>query len=128
MMLFSSSASRFVLVLAAAFNSAVMSATMLRGNSPITTAADTPVESVADAHNRMLLLPAFSDGDDQADLAVQSGAGVAFTSPAATINGSVCGYTFLTGEPVDIIGNGDYILLQGGNAYQGGCGPAFLND
>jgi hypothetical protein len=125
-MLFSSNTSLFVLVLAAAYNS-VTSATMLRGNAPSTTVADTPAQSLAVAqHTRMLLLPSLSDHMDvtQADLAVQSETGIAFISPPSTIKGSVCGNDFLTGNPVNIAGNGDYDLEEGELAYEGGCSPA----
>jgi hypothetical protein len=123
-MLFSSNTSRFVLVFAAAYNS-VTSATMLRGNAASTTVADIPAQSLADAHTR-ILLSSLSDHENvtQADLAVQSATGVAFTSPPSTIKGSVCGNDFLTGNPANADGIGDYILAEGGIAYKGGCSPA----
>jgi hypothetical protein len=75
----------------------------------------------------MLLLDPFTG--EHADLAVQSGAELVFTSPPATVKGDVCGDQAFTGDPVirDVDGNvsgGDYILEDGKAAYIGGCGSS----
>jgi hypothetical protein len=96
MMFFSSTTCRIVLVLAAACN-AVTSAKeakvelskdhrpALRGN------AATPVESLADAHGRMLDTTA-------AGYSVQAGAAIVFTHPPTVIHGgNVCAFGAVTG-------------------------------
>ena len=100
---------------------------MLRGNSPISPASDTPTESLVDAHARMLLP---SHESHEGSLAVQAGAGIAFEgSLPTTINGNVCGESVFTGDPVMTgVPGGDYILERGGNAYQDGCGPSTLSN
>jgi hypothetical protein len=130
MMFFSSKASRFVLVLAAACNPLTSATTMLRGNSPATAAVED--ESLADdQHSRMLL--EFYQGP-QANLAVQSGAEIDFASPPSTIKGSVCADSSFTGDAVipGLVG-GHYVLedttaTDTATAYTGGCGPADLID
>ena len=114
-MMYSSIAFRFVL---AAALSAATSATMLRGTSPITNTADTPVESLVDAQSRGLgLLQSYEEADVTKGLAVHGGVGVTFTRPSSTVkSGNVCGQTFFTGDSTP----GDYDLLNG-EAYQGGC-------
>jgi hypothetical protein len=120
----------FTFVLAAASFNAVTAAaedyhSVLRGNLP----SDT-VESLADAHGRMLLT-AFPSGSDLKDLAVMSGAGIVFTHPPTTIygNGDVCADSSFTGllssssdEPVDL----EYAFDGNGEAFTGGCGPLYL--
>jgi hypothetical protein len=125
MLFFHSNTCRVVLVLAAACTNSVTSATMLRGNSPImTTTEATHVESLAEAHSRILL--EFYDGA-QADLAVQSGAEIAFTNPPTKIKGNVCADSAFTGD-LSNAGIGGYELTEGNAAYIGGCGPSDLID
>jgi hypothetical protein len=126
-MMYSSNASRFALVLAAACNAVVTSATMLRGNLPITSAVGAPVESLADAAHSRILLGSYA-GQPPGNLAVQSaGAEIAFASPPTTITqGNVCGDSGLTGDPV-LDGVGSYDLLNG-TAYIGGCDSSALNN
>jgi hypothetical protein len=127
--MFSSNASRYLLVLTAAF-SPVTSATMLRGNLPIlTTASDTPVESLDDTESRMLVhldpYNTATSADLDKGLAVQGGVGTTFTRPSSSVkSGNVCGQTFFTGD-VLFEGIGDY-ELDNGIAYEGGCPPSDL--
>jgi hypothetical protein len=131
MMFISSKTCRFALVLAAASCNAATA--MLRGNSQTTTAA-TPVESLADAHSRMLAPLEFFYGDQEArnNLAVISGAGMIFTHPATKIvGGDVCADSSFTGLPSEGGPDSrdlDYNLIQGSTAYRGGCGPTYLVD
>jgi hypothetical protein len=123
--MFSPNGSRFLLVLAAAF-SAMTSATMLRGNLPITTASGNPVESLNDAKSRMLVhLDPYDNADLDKGLAAQGGVGTTFTRPSSSVkSGNVCGQTFFTGDVV-FQGIGDY-ELDNGEAYEGGCPPSDL--
>jgi hypothetical protein len=93
----------------------------------MTTTEATHVESLAETHSRIL---SESYGAAQADLAVQSGAGIIFTSPPTTINGNVCADSAFTGDLADPdTGIGDYKLPMGStDAYIGGCGPSDLID
>jgi hypothetical protein len=131
MMFFSSTTCRIVLVLAAACN-AVTSAKeakvelsedhhpVLRGNAAATTAA-TPVESLDDAHRRMLDVYTGST----ANLAVHAGASIMFTHPPTEIKqGNVCAQFAFTGGPLL-----DYILTEAGtSASSGGCDSKYLVD
>jgi hypothetical protein len=135
-MFISSKTCRFAIVLAAASCNAATA--MLRGNSQTTTAA-TPVESLADAHSRMLAPLDFFYGDEAArnNLAVISGASMIFTHPATKIvDGDVCADSSFTGLPSEGGPDSrdlDYNLIEGneaysGTAYRGGCGPTYLVD
>jgi hypothetical protein len=73
--------------------------------------------------------------DNQADLAVISGAGMIFTHPATMIvDGDVCADSSFTGLPSEGGPSSrdlDYNLITGagnyaGTAYRGGCGPTYL--
>jgi hypothetical protein len=121
MMYFHFNTCRIVLLFAAVTCNTVTSATMLRGNSPATTAASTPAESLANAHGRMLLLGSYQG--NQANLTVQSGAEIDFASPPSTIKGNVCADSSFTGLPGQ-----DYELENTATAYIGGCGPSDLID
>jgi hypothetical protein len=132
MVFFSSSSSktcRFILSFAAACSAVTAAAKesskielpeyrALRGNSPATNAA-TPVESLANAHSRMLGLYTGS----KANLAVQSGASIIFTRsnpPTKIKTGNVCADSSFSG-----IDGLDYVL-DAGSASTGGCGPQDL--
>jgi hypothetical protein len=98
----------------------------------MSTTAATPVESLAEAHSRMLI--GTYDGQPQGKIAVQSGAEIAFINPPTNITGNVCGDSSFTGDPV-VPGEsgGDYRLqdLPSGaasEAYIGGCNASALID
>jgi hypothetical protein len=149
-MLFSSTTSHFFLVLAAACNAVTSAKeskvelpenhhpALRAGNLPMTTAL-TPVESLVDAPSRMLDLATGTGplhhplksfvaehpdrpwaAEDQAKLAVQSGAGIVFDHPAAHIYfGDVCAYAAVTGlEAIDYILDDSDTVQE---IYTGGC-------
>ena len=117
-MSFCSNAFRFSFVLALAACNDATSGTRLRGNSPTTIDEDTRIQSLTDAHTRMLLPSFLGNGA----LAVQAGAGITFGSPPTHIKGNVCGDGFFTGDlAADAYTSvGGYYLIDG-NAYRGGC-------
>jgi hypothetical protein len=95
--------------------------------------AGTAAELAEDHHpvlrgnsRRLDPLPFFVGGDKN-NIAVMSGAGMIFTHPATEItDGDVCADSSLTGLPSTDTADLDYALNNGGEAYRGGCGPAYL--